>query len=177
MRDSVDEHIDQWRAELPDLDPVEEGVITRMQMLVKHLKQAKQSTIASYDLGDYEYETLHMLAGCGADHRARPTQIATWLQMSPAAITGRLDALERRGLIRRRPALDDRRSITVELTPKGRRLWRAACADQSAEQTRLLAPLTERQRAQLSALLRQLLGAVDRPDLLTMPNEVVRPRV
>jgi DNA-binding MarR family transcriptional regulator len=172
--DSVDRHIAQWSSEIPDLDPVDEGVITRMQMLVKHLKRQKQATIESYDLGLDEYETLHMLAGCGPEHRATPTEIATWLQMSPAAITARIDALERRRLVRRLPSPDDRRSVIVERTAAGRRVWRAACADQTAHQTELLDPLNAREREQLANLLRRMLHVVDRPDLLTMPSEVLR---
>jgi RimJ/RimL family protein N-acetyltransferase len=57
--------------------------------------------------------------------------------MSPAAITGRLDALERRGFVRRLPAPDDRRKVIVELTPAGHRIWRAAGAEHGAEEARL----------------------------------------
>lgn len=72
-------------------------MITRVQMLVKHLKQRKQATIGRHGMGFYEYETLHMLGRCRPDQRVTPKQIAAWLHVSPAAITGRLDALERRG--------------------------------------------------------------------------------
>ena len=46
-RDSVDEHVRRWRAELPDLDPQIEGAVTRMQMLVRHWRQARQATYAA----------------------------------------------------------------------------------------------------------------------------------
>jgi hypothetical protein len=72
-------------------------VITRVQMLVKHLKQRKQATIGRHGMGFYEYETLHMLGRCRPDQRVTPKQIAARPHVSPAAITGRLDALERRG--------------------------------------------------------------------------------
>jgi hypothetical protein len=99
-QDSVDRHIAHWIKEIPDLDPLVEGVITRMQLLVKHLKQQRHATIAVRELEDHEYDTLHMLGGCPGN-QATPTEIAAWLHMSPAAITGRLDALERRGFVRR----------------------------------------------------------------------------
>jgi DNA-binding MarR family transcriptional regulator len=38
-------------------------------------------------------------------------------------MTERLDRLERRNLIRRRPATRDRRSVLVELTPHGRTVF------------------------------------------------------
>ncbi len=173
-QDSVDRHIEHWITEIPDLDPLIEGVITRMQLLVKHLKQQRQATIAARGLEDYEYDTLHMLGGVGADHQASPSEIANWLHMSPAAITGRLDALERRGFVRRLPSPDDRRKVLVELTAAGRRTWRAAGGEQGAEESRILAALDHDEQAQLSAFLRRMLLVVDRPELLATPKEARR---
>lgn len=170
QQDSVDRHIEHWITEIPDLDPLVEGVITRMQLLIKHLKQQRQATIKARQLEDYEYDTLHMLGGCGPDNRATPSEIAAWLHMSPAAITGRLDALERRGFVRRLPAPGDRRKVIVELTPSGREIWRAAGGEQGAEEARLLAALDPDEQEQLSAFLRKMLLVVDRPELLRTPK-------
>ncbi|NJP79676.1 MarR family transcriptional regulator, partial [Streptomyces sp. AA8] len=40
-RDSVDEHVTRWQEILPTLDPVVEGAVTRMSVLVRHLGRAK----------------------------------------------------------------------------------------------------------------------------------------
>jgi DNA-binding MarR family transcriptional regulator len=174
QQDSVDRHIEHWIKEVPDLDPLVEGVITRMQLIVKHLRQQRQATIEARQLEDYEYETLHMLGGCGPDHSATPTEIATWLHVSPAAITGRLDALERRGFVRRRPSPDDRRKVIVQLTAAGRRIWRAGLGEVGAEEAKLLGALDHDEQVQLSALLRRMLLLVDRPELLRTPKDTVR---
>ena len=177
QEDSVDRHIEHWIEEIPDLDPLVEGVTTRMQLLVKHLKQQRHATIEARELEDHEYDTLHMLGGVGPDHRASPTEIATWLHMSPAAITGRLDALERRGFVRRLPSPDDRRKVLVELTAAGRRVWRAAGSEQGAEEARILAALNHDEQVALSGFLRRMLLVVDRPELLTTPKDAAaRPR-
>jgi DNA-binding MarR family transcriptional regulator len=170
QQDSVDRHIAHWIKEIPDLDPHVEGVITRMQLLVKHLKQHRHASIAVRKLEDYEYDTLHMLGGC-PDNRASPTEIASWLHMSPSAITGRLDALERRGFVRRLPVPGDRRKVIVELTAAGRRIWRAAGGEQGAEEARILAALDHDEQEQLAMFLRRMLLVVDRPDLLRTPAE------
>jgi DNA-binding MarR family transcriptional regulator len=169
LQDSVDRHIEHWIKEVPDLNPVTEGVITRMQILTRHLDQAKQAALAAHDLEPHEFGTLHMLGGCGPDHRATPGEIAAWLHMSASGITGRLDALERRGFIRRLPSPDDRRKVIVELTEEGRRAWLDALSDEGAEETRLLAALDPREQQYLSALLRRMLLVIDRPGLLTPP--------
>ena len=168
-QDSVDRHIEHWIKEVPDLNPVTEGVITRMQILMRHLDQAKQATLAAHDLEPHEFGTLHMLGGCGPDHRATPGEIAAWLHMSPSGITGRLDALERRGFIRRLPSPDDRRKVIVELTGEGREAWLGALSSEGAEEARLLGALDLREQQHLSSLLRRMLLVIDHPGLLTPP--------
>lgn len=66
MDDSVDRHIARWRGKAP-FDERVEAIVTRMQFLVKHLAQAKDSALAAVGLQDFEYETLHWL---GARERA-----------------------------------------------------------------------------------------------------------
>jgi DNA-binding MarR family transcriptional regulator len=171
QQDSVDRHVEHWKREIPDLDPLVEGVITRMQMLLRHLHQTRQATLAdTYGLEEHEYATLHFLGGCGPDHRATPSEIAAWHKMSPSGITGRLDALEKRGYIRRLPSPTDRRKVIVELTEEGRQAWRRTFDPQTDEETRVLAALTAEEREQLNDMLRRMMRVVDRPGLLTTPR-------
>jgi DNA-binding MarR family transcriptional regulator len=171
QQDSVDRHIEHWKREIPELDPVVEGVVTRMQMLLRHLKQTRRTTLADhYALEDYEYATLHFLGGCGPDHRATPSEIAAWQQMSPSGITGRLDALEKRGFIRRLPSPADRRKVIVELTEEGRQAWRSTFNPQTNEEVKVLAALDPDEREQLNSMLRRMMQVVDRPGLLNTPK-------
>jgi DNA-binding MarR family transcriptional regulator len=170
QEDSVDRHIEHWKQEISGLDPLVEGVVTRMQMLLRHLKQARHATIANYGLEDYEYATLHFLGGCGPEHRATPSEIAAWQQMSPSGITGRLDALEKRGFIRRLPSPTDRRKVIVELTEEGRQAWLGTFNPQTNEEARVLAVLDPEEQQQLNAMLRRMMQVVDRPGLLNTPK-------
>ena len=169
QQDSVDRHIEHWQQEIPELDPLVEGVITRMQMLLRHLDQARQVLLAARGLEDYEYATLHFLGGCGPEHRATPSEIAAWLQRSPSGITGRLDALEKRGFIRRLPSPADRRKVIVELTEEGRQAWLGTINPQGNEEEKVLAVLDPAEREQFNGMLRRMLGAIDRPGLLNTP--------
>ena len=182
QQDSVDRHIEHWQREIPDLDPLVEGVMTRMQMLLRHLDQARQVLLAANGLEVYEYATLHFLGGCGPEHRATPGEIAAWQQMSPSGITGRLDGLEKRGFIRRLPSPADRRKVIVELTEEGRRAWLGTFDPQTNEEEKVLAALNPDEREQLDRLLRKMMRAVDQPGLLKTPKSaesgdgVARPR-
>jgi DNA-binding MarR family transcriptional regulator len=170
QQDSVDRHVEHWKQEIPELDPLAEGAITRMQMLLRHLKQTRQATLAAHGLEDYEYATLHFLGGCGPDYRATPSEIAVWQQMSPSGITGRLDALEKRGFIRRIPSPADRRKVIVELTEEGRQAWRGTFNPQTNEEAKMLAALDPDEQEQLNGMLRRMMQVVDRSVLLNTPK-------
>jgi DNA-binding MarR family transcriptional regulator len=168
--DSVDRHVEHWKREIPALDPLVEGVFTRIEMLLRHLKQTRQAELAAHGLEGYEYATLHFLGGCGPGNRATPSEIAAWQQMSPSGITGRLDALEKRGFIRRIPSPADRRKVIVELTEEGRRAWLSTFNPQTNEEAKVLAALDPAEQEQLDGMLRRMLRAVDRPGLLNTPT-------
>lgn len=160
-RDWTDEHVARWLPVLPDLDPDIEGAATRMKVLTDHLRRVRERSLADFDLHKHEYDTLHSLAGRGG--RAVPSELAADLQMAPASITGRLDALERRGYVRRTPSAADRRRVDVELTEAGRAAWLGAMDAVGHEEYRLLGVLTAAERRTLSDLLRRVLLVAERP--------------
>jgi DNA-binding MarR family transcriptional regulator len=161
-RDSVDGHLDRWLPLLPELDPVIEGAVTRMQVLAKHLHKVKEHGLAEYDLQDFEYSTLKALAA--RKGRAAPSELVADLRVSPAAMTGRLDTLEERGFVVRRPSVVDRRRVDVELTEAGYDAWRSAMGVVGHEGQRIMATLTAAERQRLSNLLRRLLIVAEHPD-------------
>ena len=159
--DSVDRHVKQWQPEVPYLDPTVEAIVTRMQFLVHHLRQSQQSLIAEEGMQLGEFKTLHRLAGRGAPYRSTPTELAGELLLSPAAMTGRLDALERLGYVRRLHDTTDRRRVLVELTPEGRQAWRRGIDRIGSVEDALVRVLEPDEQAQLSALLKRLLLSVE----------------
>jgi DNA-binding MarR family transcriptional regulator len=72
-------------------------------------------------------------------------------------MTSRLDALEKEGLVRRTRDPDDRRSVIVELTEKGRQKHEQAMAIQAPKEALLAEALTDREKEQLNALLRRVM--------------------
>ncbi|MEM7324700.1 MAG: MarR family transcriptional regulator, partial [Actinomycetota bacterium] len=57
-----------------------------------------------------------------ADYDPVPSEIAQWLGLTGAGATGRLNSLERRGLLERLPHPTDGRSVTLHLTEAGLQL-------------------------------------------------------
>ncbi|NJC68964.1 MarR family transcriptional regulator [Planosporangium thailandense] len=160
MEDSVDRHIARWRGKAP-FDERVEAAITRIQLLAKHVRQAKDRALAEVGLQGYEFETLHRLAARDRPWRATPSELAAELMLSPAGMTGRLDSLEKAGLIRRLRGTEDRRRVDVELTELGHSRWLDAMRLRSAAEDAMLEPLADGDRDALNALLGRMLRHVE----------------
>lgn len=158
--DSVDRHIARWSGIVPFGVRTEE-VITRIQLLAKHVGHAKDRALAETGLQASEFETLHRLASRGTPARATPSELAAELLVSPAGMTGRLDTLEKSGLIRRLRTAEDRRRVDVELTDEGRARWTAAMRLRGAAEDAMLEPFDPAEQQALSALLKRMLVHVE----------------
>jgi DNA-binding MarR family transcriptional regulator len=87
-------------------------------------------------------------------------KIGERLMVHPASVTNTVDRLEARGLVRRRPAAEDRRRILAEITAEGRALVEAATEALNAADF-ALGGIDDRTTAEITALLRavRLAGA------------------
>jgi DNA-binding MarR family transcriptional regulator len=160
MEDSVDRHIARWRNKAP-FDERAEAIITRIQLLTKHASHAKHEALAEVGLQEFEFETLHRLASRGKPWRAIPSQLANELMISPAGMTGRLDTLEKAGLVRRLRSTDDRRRVDVELTELGHARWYDAMKVQGAAEEAMVEPLDHADQDTLMVLLKRMLVHVE----------------
>jgi DNA-binding MarR family transcriptional regulator len=157
MRDLVDEHIEVWSRELPDLDPRVEGIVVRLQVLDRHLRRELEQALATQSLKMWEFKTLHILRRGGPPYRATATELATALDLSPAAMTKRLDNLEQDGYLRRSHDDADRRRVLITLTEAGMRAWEDTISLQDGVERRLVDVLRPDEQDQLVSLLRRLL--------------------
>ncbi|MEW1888698.1 MarR family winged helix-turn-helix transcriptional regulator [Streptomyces sp. NPDC048567] len=155
QRDWTDGHVERWRPVLPELDADVEGAVTRMKKLSVHLRRVREQSLIDFDLDRQEFDTLHKLAGRGGT--AAPSELAADLDLAPASVTGRLDAVERRGFVRRTPSTTDRRRVDVVLTDEGRSTWLGAMAFLGHEEERLLGVLDADERALLNDMLRRIM--------------------
>ncbi|MEU3691691.1 MarR family winged helix-turn-helix transcriptional regulator [Streptomyces narbonensis] len=154
-RDWTDGHVARWQPVLPGLDPVVEGAVTRMKKLSVHLRRVREQSLVDFDLERHEFDTLHKLAGRGGS--AAPSELAQDLDLAPASVSGRLDALEKRGFVRRTQSTTDRRRVVVELTGTGRQTWLGAMDVLGHEEYRILGVLSPEERNQLNDLLRRIM--------------------
>lgn len=163
-QDEVDRLVAAWRRERPDLDVGPLAVLSRVSRLARHLDLARRAAFAEHGLELFEFDVLAALRRAGAPYELSPGQLLTQTLVGSGTMTHRLDRLEERGLVRRRPDPDDRRSVRVRLTARGRSRVDAAFADLLDRERALLAGLEPTDRTALARLLRVLTAPFDDRD-------------
>jgi DNA-binding MarR family transcriptional regulator len=86
------------------------------------------------------------------------------LIVTRATMTGLLDSLERRGYLRRVPNPDDRRSLLVEITPRGGRIADELRRVIHAAEAGWLEPLSATERRTLVRLMHKLQDGIAAAD-------------
>lgn len=157
----MDRHVEHWSGELPDLDPRIEGIVTRMQAVVRHLRRRREAVLAEHDLQGWEHMLLQEIRASGEPYQATPTALAAATGVVPTTLTSRLDRLEARGFVTRPHDPADRRRLLVELTPAGHAAWENAMSGLDVGEKELLAELSPAEQDRLDALLRPLMRHVD----------------
>ncbi len=158
--DHVATVVEQWRTERPDLDVSPLLVIGRVHRVANALTPELVAVYARHGLGEGDFDVLATLRRQGEPFALTPGELGERTLVTSGAVSKRLDRLEGRGLVERRPSDTDGRSRTVVLTAQGRRVIDAAMDDHVANEARLLAALDDEDRATLGLLLGRLASSL-----------------
>ena len=159
VRDHIDEMLDVWAREIPDLDRETEGIIERIGILAWNFNQALDEILAEYELDRREFSLLGKLRRHGPPYQASAGKLAMDLRLSSGAMTNRLDRMEAAGLIRRLADPSDRRGTLVEPTERGHALWDRTVGASARREASFTGVLTNAEKAQLHDLLREMMQA------------------
>src|SRR5690348_11607184 len=157
-KDPVDAIIDQWAAVRPDLDSRAMEVFGRIYRLSRTMGDRMEKAYQPYGISRGEFDVLATLRRTGEPYTLSPRQLSATLMLTTGGMTGRLDKLEKAGLLRRSPDPHDRRGLQVTLTEKGLDVIDRAVGAGLAVQTAALSFLDDGQVGQLADLLRELLA-------------------
>jgi DNA-binding MarR family transcriptional regulator len=105
-----------------------------------------------------QYALLELLA-TQAD--ARAAELAEEAGVTASTATRILDALERRGVVRRTRAPEDRRAVRITLTPEGRTMLKAQQGWVGERKRSFVRALSDEQRAVLPELMHALAALID----------------
>ena len=156
--DDVDHIVDAWHRERPDLDVAPLQVFSRVSRLARRLDLDRVQAFAQHHLEGWEFDVLSALRRAGKPYELSPGQLVRQTLVTSGTMTNRVDRLERRGLVARRPSPSDRRGVIVRLTTSGQETVDAAMADLLDRERDLLAELPREHRDELADLLRRLLS-------------------
>ncbi|MDH3274979.1 MAG: MarR family transcriptional regulator [Gammaproteobacteria bacterium] len=154
--DAVDDILEQWSEECPELETESLGVVIRIMSLSRAFLRQATEALAPLDLELFEYDVLSALRRQGRPYALPATGLAKATGLSSGAMTNRIDRLEERSLVTRKPDKSDRRGVIVSLTIQGKRAiddaieLRLDAADES------LKGLNAREIGDLASLLRKV---------------------
>ena len=160
MEDEVERLVAGWRRALPDLDVSPLEVLSRVSRLARHLDRQRTIVFARHELETWTFDVLSALRRAEGEQLS-PGQLLAQTLVTSGTMTNRIDRLEERGLVRRRPDPNDARSVRVQLTAAGRRRVDAALRDLVARENAILGNLDEPERAMLAGLLRRVVAPFD----------------
>jgi DNA-binding MarR family transcriptional regulator len=154
--DAVDDILQQWSEERPELDTAPLGVVIRVMALYRSFYRDASKALQPLDLELWEYDVLSALRRQGQPFSMAATRLARATDLSGGAMTNRINRLEERGLVRRRRDKDDRRGVIVILSAKGRRVIDEAIRFRLDAARESLLGLTAAEQEELAALLRRI---------------------
>lgn len=160
-QDWTDTLLDRWAGVRPRQDMEPYQVTARISRIGQHIARRQEEAFGRFGLNRGEVGVLGALRIAGPKRELSPTQLFKGLMLSSAGITSRLDRLERRGFVKRKPDPDDRRGVLVELTDAGREVLDEAVSANSGGEKELLAKLTKQEQKALAELLKKLLSGLE----------------
>ena len=132
------------------LDACINFLLTKTQQVV--FQQFKAS-LAKYDVTPVQYGVLKCLWSQDCQN---PSQIAGSLFLDASTITGILDRMENKGMIKRIADPKDKRSLKVVLTERGRLLEEPVTEIIEEENKKVLQALNEEEREKLAEYLNRI---------------------
>jgi DNA-binding MarR family transcriptional regulator len=118
------------------------------------LQRQTEVALQELDLRDRHLMALTMLS---ADDSLSQQDLARHMSLDPTLVVALIDDLEERGLCERSRHPDDRRRHVIELTAKGRKVYREARALAAKVGDEIFGPLDRAERTQLTELLKRVM--------------------
>ena len=136
-------------------------VVLRILRSYHFIDQELIRGLVDYGISPAEFGVLIELRLAGPPYKMTPTQLYSRLLVTSGGMTGRIDRLEKRGLLCRSPDPQDRRSILVELTENGLVFMEGAAHTHFRIMEHLTEGLTSEEQDCLAGLLRKLLFDIE----------------
>jgi DNA-binding MarR family transcriptional regulator len=134
-------------------DPADESLADAFGAVARQLRERSAETLAPWDIAPAQLRALRTLA---RHETMRLSELSERLEIAPRTATEVVDALQARGLVRRRADPADRRAILVEVTERGAGVLAEIRATRGTEAGRIFGRLDPADRAELARILSKL---------------------
>jgi len=152
--------------EFPDLDPSAVEAFLHLLRTGDEIFGHTDRNLSDHNISHGRFGVMQLLwhGGEAAQERGRgagdceggprtPAELAEAAGVTRATMTGLIDTLERDGFVKREPDPNDRRMMSVRLTPEGERFLMKFLPGHFQAIASLMSPLTEAERKTLVQLL------------------------
>lgn len=156
--DFIDQMLSDWTAVSDHLNLSGSAVVARIVRMNHFISKKVATNFDRFDINVGEYDALAALLR-SPGHELTPGQLQAHALVSSGGLSNRINRLEEKGLISRRPDPGDRRGVIVSLTERGEALTREVTPLHLAVENSLIDALSADEQKQLTELLRKMLRA------------------
>jgi DNA-binding MarR family transcriptional regulator len=145
---------------LPQINSDAAGVVGRIRRLAQVIQLRGDAVLGMHGITRSEFDILSVLARSGRP--MAPTELATELLISGAAVTKRIRKLADSGLIRRDENPEDGRGALLRMTGRGQEMLPPVLESIAAFESGLLGAFSAADREGMTVFLRTLLTDLER---------------
>ncbi len=156
QNDEVDRIIAEWQTERPDLDVSPLAILSRISRLNRHMDRIRRDVFSRNSLESWEFDVLVALRRAGKPYTLSPGALVTQTMVTSGTMTNRIDRMEERSLVTRKPSAEDRRAVLVQLSQSGLALVDQAFTDLLEIEHSVLDALKDSDQPALASMLREL---------------------
>lgn len=85
----------------------------------KYIMELEEKKLITDEFADITYNDMHVIEAIGMDKPLKMSQIAKKLAVTTGTLTKSMDALEKKGYVRRERSSNDKRVVNIILTDRG----------------------------------------------------------
>lgn len=154
--DLIDELVEDWNRERPELDVTAMMVVGRILHLGRVLEKRAGKVLKKHEIHYTDLDVLATLRRSGEPFCMTPTQLRKSVLITSGAMTALLDRLEKKGLLKRKGDSEDGRIKMAYLTKKGKILIDQAIGSRFEEASTALQGFNKDEIYQFSQFLRKM---------------------
>ena len=148
----TDRTLGEFAKRYPELDPSALKTCVVLLRTGSDLLTVFEAILGKHGLSQGRFLTL-IVMNRTPDEAISPSTLAEKVGVKRATMTGLLDGLEQKGLVKRLAHPEDRRKVSIRLTDEGRQVLDEMLPDYYSRITKLMVNLTENERQNLVSIL------------------------